>query len=114
MIFKKSHNQIFGVNLNNAESKALDREIRNQLSEYTRRHALEVDATILWELHEQLGFGPKRLRRFYDNFKPKMEELANQYDMDATEDGDWLCTYKLKEYGIDLEEWVKENKNDLD
>lgn len=27
-------------------------------------------------------------------------------------DQPWLCTYKLKEIGIDLEEWRKEKEND--
>lgn len=111
MIFKKSSNKIFGVILNNSEEKALQTEIRRQLAEYARLHHMEVDALMLWELHEQLGFSVKRLKRFYENFSPKLSELAARYEMDTDEDGDWLCTQKLKEIGIDLEEWSKEITN---
>ena len=51
-----------------AEKKAMDMEIQRQLAEYDRKHIREIDALVLWELREQLGFGNKRLKKFYDNF----------------------------------------------
>ena len=89
----------------------MNQEIRNQLAEYDRKNELEIDAMVLWVLHEQFGFGPKRLRHFYDAFSYAMDELVNRYVMDDS-DQPWLCTYKLKEIGIDLEEWRKEKEND--
>ena len=62
---------------------------------------------VLWVLHEQLGWGETRLRRFYDNFAGELDALVKRYEMDE-EDKVWLCTQKLKDYGIDIEQWDKE------
>ena len=58
-------------------------------------------------LREQLGFGNKRLKKFYDNFSRGIEALIRRYEMEQGDDV-WLCTYKLKEIGCDLEKWEKE------
>ena len=91
-----------------AAQKAMNHEIMRQIAENTRKHEMELDAVILWQLHEQLGLGPIRLRRFYDTFGIALRDLVSRYEMDDT-DQIWLCTHKLKEYGIDLEEWQKES-----
>ncbi len=85
-------------------------EIQKQLAEYDKRHNLEIDAMILWQLHEQFGFGAKRLKQFYDAFAISMNALIKRYEMDDS-DQIWLCTYMLKKYGIDIEEW-NNNKGD--
>ena len=36
-----------------AEKKARDMEIQRQLAEYDRKHALEIDAMVLWVLHAE-------------------------------------------------------------
>ena len=110
MTFKKTFNKIFGVNLNKNEKEALDKEIKSQLGTYMDRHANEIDAIILWQLHEQLGFGPIRLKRFYMRFRPQLDALHNRYELPIS-DEPWLCTQQLKEYGIDLTEWRKEVEN---
>ena len=71
------------------------------------KHIREIDALVLWELREQLGFGNKRLKKFYDNFSRGIEALIRRYEMEQGDDV-WLCTYKLKEIGCDLEKWEKE------
>ena len=110
MFFKKSGSQVFGVELSKAEKKALDREIRNQLAEYTRKNANEVDAMFLWYLHQEFGFGPERLKRVHHGFMPLIEELCRRYEMNDEGDDIWLCTKLLKDYGIDIEEWNKETR----
>lgn len=82
-------------------------EIQRQLAEYDRKHIREIDALVLWELREQLGFGNKRLKKFYDNFSRGIEALIRRYEIEQGDDV-WLCTYKLKEIGCDLEKWEKE------
>lgn len=73
-----------------------------------RSKAYPRDRTlVLWELREQLGFGNKRLKKFYDNFSRGIEALIRRYEMEQGDDV-WLCTYKLKEIGCDLEKWEKE------
>lgn len=107
MQIKKNKGKIFGAAMSSSEKKAMEMEIRRQLAEFDRKHVLEIDASVLWTLHDVFGFGPKRLKQFYDNFSSSIDSLLDQYEMDDC-DYIWLCTKKLKEYGIDIEEWDKE------
>lgn len=106
MIVKKSGGRIIGAQLTAAEKKALDRELDRQLGEFDRRNQINVEACILWALHELLGFGPKRLRRFYFGFVKYYSALLEHYEME--EDNAFLALRALKEYGIDVEAWHKE------
>ena len=107
MIKKKSGGRIYGVIFTKSEQKSIRTELQKQLAEYDRKHETELQALILWELHTQLGFGAKRLRRFYDAFDKAVKDLIGRYDLEDS-DQVWLCTHKLKEIGIDLEKWNKE------
>jgi hypothetical protein len=104
---KTAFGKIFGARLTASEQKAMDIEIKKQLAEWSRIHELEIEAMILWQLHEQFGFGPVRLKRFHKKFSENMDNLVARYQI-ADEDQAWLCTYKLDKYGIDLEEWSSE------
>lgn len=104
-LFKKGFNKkVVGIGLNRAEREALDREVRKAIAEYDAKNAMEIDAMILWILHEQFGFGPKRLKRFHDNFITELRALTDRYELPKT-DTPWLCMHKLEQYGIDLNEW---------
>ena len=107
MRIKKAAGKIFGADLTAAERKAMNLEIERQLAEYTRAHGLEIDAIILWVLHAQLGLGPTRLRRFYDQFEKELDALLERYEM-GEDDRLWLCTYMLKQIGVDIEKWDRE------
>lgn len=61
-VFKRANGHIFGVQFSAKEQKAIDAEILRQCAEYDKKNANEVDAVILWLLHEKFGFGKKRLR----------------------------------------------------
>lgn len=108
MIIKKSGKLIFGAEFTAAEKRALNMEIHRQLAEYDKKHTREIDAIILWTLHEKFGWGEVRLKRFYDEFSKEFENLLGRYEVDVS-DGVWLCTKRLKELGIDLEEWEKDS-----
>ena len=56
MVVKKAGGKIYGAVLTSAEKKAMNMEIERQLAEYTRKHEVELNAMILYVLHEQLGF----------------------------------------------------------
>lgn len=107
MRVKKVGGRILGGAMSAAEKKAMDLEIQRQLAEYDRKHLIEIDAMILWVLHERFGFGPKRLRQYYDNFRACTNELVERYQMDAGDDV-WLCTQMLRRIGVDVEQWHKE------
>ncbi|MCM1524031.1 MAG: hypothetical protein NC120_06195, partial [Ruminococcus sp.] len=66
-------------------------------------------AMVLWVLHEEFGFGKKRLRKFFDRFSVSLDKLIQWYEMDGS-DRTWLCSYKLKGIGVDVEEWNGERK----
>lgn len=107
MQIKKAGGKIFGATLTANEQKALNMEVEKYLVEAGRRDAKKIDATILWVMHEQLGLGPKRLRRFFNDFRPTLDKLLEQYHMENSDQG-WLCVHKLKEIGVDIEQWHKE------
>lgn len=106
-VFKKASGHIYGVSFSKKEQKAIDQEIARQCAEFDRKNENEIDAIILWLLHEKFGFGMKRLRRFYDYFRTEFDALCKRYEMDS-EDSAWLCTYLLKRYGLDIEKWNQE------
>ena len=105
----KHGKSIYGANLNSAERRALDIEVRRQIAEYDRKNSMEIDAIFLWQLHEQCGFGPQRLRKFFDGFRPAINALMDRYELSGTDDEIWLQTQQLKDIGVDLEQWYKES-----
>ena len=107
MRIKKFGGKVFGADLSANERKAMNMEIQRQLAEYTEKHRLEMDAMILWVLHAQFGWGPTRLRRFYDQFEKELDALLERYEM-GEDDRLWLCTYMLKQIGVDIEKWDRE------
>lgn len=63
-----------------------------------------VEAIILWQLHEVFGFGKKRLMRFLDQTSPLINGILEDYNWSKDEDAIWYCEYKLRtELGIDLD-----------
>jgi hypothetical protein len=103
---KKHGGRVFGASFTAAERKAMDLEIERQLAEYTKKHRVELSSMVLWVLRAQLGWGEKRLRRFYDEYDKELDALIERYEM-TEEDRAWLCTRKLKEAGIDVQDWVE-------
>lgn len=107
MFFKKAAGTIFGVTFNKAEQKAIDKAIGEQCAEMDRQMELDRDSSILWMLHEQFGFGRKRLFKAWKLMYKDNKKLQARYEM-GPEDGGWLCRQKLKQYGVDLERWYKD------
>lgn len=104
MIVKKTGKNIFGASLTTAEQKALDIEIKRQLAEYTEKHELEVEAMVLLMLHNEFGFGEKRLKQAHIALTKGLDSLAEAYQMDES-DTSWLCLRKLKDAGFDISKW---------
>ena len=106
-IFKKSGGKIFGVQFNKAEQRALDHAINEQIVANDRAFDMDKESSILWMLHTQFGFGPKRLKMAWELFYSETRQLREYYQMDPADDG-WLARQKLKEIGCDIEEWYRE------
>lgn len=107
MQVKKSGGKIYGAELTAAERKAMQMEIQRQFAEFNQNDTIELDAIVLWILHTQFGFGPKRLREFYESFVRGINELVARYELEES-DKIWLCTHLLKEKGIDVKKWNDE------
>lgn len=88
----------------------VSRYARRYFQEFDRRHSDEIDALILWEIHEQLGFGEKRLKRFYDGFEKSYRDLQSRYEC-TDEEGIWVCQKKLLTIGVDLDRWRADAQN---
>lgn len=109
MYTRKLGGKVVGAKLTAAQEKAMHMEIKRQCAEYWRKHQDELVALMLWVLHDTQGWGKKRLRDFFDNFMPALDELLEHYDM-GEEDKFWLCSTKLKEIGVDIEAWQSEGE----
>lgn len=96
---------IVPMRLTNKERKALEREIDIQTAKNVKNLSLNLQALVLWNLHEQYGFGKKRLLEFQKSFLPKIEELQNFYLVDNADETEFVLLHKLKnEVGIDVAE----------
>lgn len=84
------------------EKRAMEIEIRKQIGENLNAMQTDLVSIVLWQLHKQLGFGKKRLLRFYKNFAPSLKELAEYYDMPES-DQSFICKHHLKAIGIDVD-----------
>lgn len=88
------------------QNNAIESAVKAQIAIYEKEHALDVDAMILYALHTHLGFGKDRLKKFFDAFINDHKALIAHYEM--PDDGAYLSRVKLKEIGVDVEEWNKE------
>ena len=96
--------------LSPTQRKAMMAEINRQILEQDKKYKLDMDAAVLWVLHESFGFGEKRLKRFFNAFSEKHEELRNYYELEG-DANTWLCRYLLKrDAGVDIEAWEKEER----
>lgn len=101
----------YGADFTSAERKAMDKEIRRQIIEMDRKHSDDLDAMVLYTLHVKFGFGKKRLREFYDAMSEEHNNLIKHYEM--PDDFSWLCKRKLKDIGVDIEQWNDETLSQI-
>lgn len=107
MYFKKAAGKLFGVEFNKNEQKIVEKALGEQWAEMGRQYEMDQDSSVLWMLHEQFGFGRKKLYRAWKRMHEDNKKLQDHYEM-GPEDGGWLCRQKLKQYGVDLERWYKD------
>lgn len=95
-----------------AQKKAMNREINAQILEKDKQYWLDMDAAVMWALHEEFRFGKKRLRRFFVRFAAIHTELREHYQLDD-DTNTWLCRHLLREKtGVDVEAWEKEYEHE--
>ena len=111
MVFKRIGGKPFGAQLNKAEQKVLNEEINKQILEQDLQFQMDNDSAILEMLHVHFGFGAKRLKKAWKLFYAEHQKLREYYEM-SPEDGGWLCRQRLKQIGVDVEQWYKEEQNE--
>lgn len=90
--------------------KALQDDLCKEMDAY----ATAMDATILWTLHTKLGYGPVRLRRFWeDMIKTRIEFRTirdKDYQVQPTGKNieDFALSRFLMNIGVDLKAWEAE------
>lgn len=86
------------------DKKAMIREIDRQIVEREDLFYSDVDAAILWGMHVELKLGKKRLKRVYNAIIQNYKDMCKYYETDEA----YPAKIKLREIGVDLEEWRKE------
>ena len=106
MLFKKFRGQIFDVDLTPKERKVLNEKVNQLLIERHQEFADDVDYMILHILRKHFGFGPERLRRFYEAFIVENEALIKHYEIPDA--GLYISRKEMNAIGIDFEKWNQE------
>ena len=106
MNFKKFRGQIYDVDLTPKEQKAMEEKANQLLAVRHREFADDVDYMILHILHQHFGFGPTRLRRFYEAFIIDNEALIKRYEM--SDAGTYIARKEMNAIGCNVEQWNNE------
>lgn len=93
--------------LSNAQMKALDGSIREQIASNVSKLERYIEATVLWRLHEKYGFGVKRLEDFLEDFQPDLQALKDFYGVEEQEETELACMYNLRSIGFDTDKLGK-------
>ena len=106
MIFKKFQGQIFDVELNKKEQKALHQKINEQIVESHQKFTDDYDYMVLRIYHKYFGHGPKRLRRAYELLLQDNEALIKHYE--TPDAGAFIARKEMNAIGVNLEKWRNE------
>lgn len=98
-----------GKDIQRAIQDEVDRQIDERIEAKLTKHYSDLDAMTLYTLHEEFGFGVKRLRRFYEAVLQMHDRVTDFYEMDG-DDFFFICREKLKEIGVDIDEWNRETE----
>ena len=93
--------------MSNAEKKALDGAIREQIAENVGKLECYIEATVLWHIHVKYGKGVKALENFLEDFSPALQELRAFYEVDGQEGTEFACMHNLKSIGFDTDKLGK-------
>lgn len=106
MFFKKFRGQIFDVELNPKEREVLNQKVNEMLVKRHGEFADDVDYMILYILHNQFGFGLKRMRQFYEASIAENDKLIKHYEM--SDAGVYIARKEMNAVGVDFEKWNNE------
>lgn len=84
--------------------EAMLHEINQQILQKDKEYQLNLDTMVLWSLRQFAGWGPKKLRDFYLFMFKEHLRMREFYELDDL----YPERHKLKERGVDIEEWYSE------
>lgn len=100
-------NAIVQRKLSNSQMQALKGEIRSTIASSIGKLSGNIEAIVLWQLHEQKGLSVKQLEKFLEGFRPALQELMDFYGIESTEDVEFACVQNLKSIGFDTDKLGK-------
>ena len=100
-------NALIPPKITNAEMKARERAIRKQIASSVDGLKANIEAIVLWQLHEQFGFGAKKLEAFLEGFQPALQELNEFYGLTDVDETECACVHNLKSIGFDTDKLGK-------
>ena len=83
---------------------AMVHEINQQILRKDKEYQLDLDTMVLWSLRQFAGWGPKKLKDFYFFMFKEHLRMREFYELDDL----YPERHKLKEMGVDIEEWYSE------
>lgn len=84
--------------------EAMLHEINQQILQSDKEYQLDLDTMVLWSLKQFAGWGPKKLKAFYYFMFKEHLRMREFYELDDL----YPERHKLKEKGVDIEEWYKD------
>ena len=84
--------------------EAMMHEINRQILQSDKEYQLDLDTMVLWSLKQFAGWGPKKLKAFYYFMFKEHLRMREFYELDDL----YPERHKLKEKGVDIEEWYKD------
>ena len=109
MRVKRFNGKPYGAEFTAAERKAMLQEINRQIVEKDEQYAADIDALILYVLMTHYGWKKKRLKQFWKVF---VEEHAKLREFFGTDDTEWFAHKMLRDIGVDVHQWYKEEENE--
>jgi hypothetical protein len=106
MNFLKFRGKIFKVQFTPQEQKVIDEEINRQVIERDRQFTDDFDYMVMRVLRNHFGFGPTRLKRFYEAFSADYDALLKHYEMPDA--GVYIARKEMNEIGCNIEKWNQE------
>ena len=93
--------------MSNAQMKALEGSIREQIGKSVDRLKGNIEAIVLWQLYQQLDLGVEELEAFLEGFQPALQELNEFYGLSDVDETECACVYNLKSIGFDTDKLGK-------
>lgn len=87
------------------DDRRLHLEVRKEVDNYFLKRCLDMDTLVLWILHKRFGFGPVRLRRYFDSYVCEYRKQHEQYRDVTYEKMREALKHNL---GVDVEAWERE------